>query len=187
MARLLWCSRERWPSAGRTRWTYNKLSGTYACCGRPKGTIQLFLDLPSDIFWFPGAQGWREWRWSCRSLCCFCGPPGACGTSSGGFRGDGAPGARDETLSVLTPNTTGQRTEGFAPLLAIDFPNPYSGASMLRGISFFGALYLLPESRLVRIGLVVVLSGLARSRIDPASHWASDAVGGALLGVEALL
>ena len=39
----------------------------------------------------------------------------------------------------------------------------------------------------MRIGLVVVLSGLARSRIDPALHWASDAVGGALLGVEALL
>ena len=115
------------------------------------------------------------------------GPPGAFGTSSGGFRGDGASGARDETLSFLTPNTTGQRTEGFAPLLAIDFPNPYSGASMLRGISFFGALYLLPESRLVLIGLVVALSGLARSRIDPALHWASDAVGGALLGVEALL
>ena len=39
----------------------------------------------------------------------------------------------------------------------------------------------------MRIGLVVVLSGLARSRIDPALHWALDAVAGALLGVEALL
>ena len=58
---------------------------------------------------------------------------------------------------------------------------------MLRGIILFEALYLLSESRLGRIGLVVVLSGLARSRIDPALHWASDAVGGALLGVEALL
>lgn len=58
---------------------------------------------------------------------------------------------------------------------------------MLRGVILFGALYLLWESRLLRDGLVVVLSGLAQSRIYPALHWASDAVGGALLGVAALM
>ncbi len=61
------------------------------------------------------------------------GPPGACGTSSGGFRGDGAPGTRDETLSVLAPNTTGQRTEGFAPLLAIGLPQSILGQAYAPG------------------------------------------------------
>ena len=181
----MWCSRERWPSAGRTRWTYKwHLCVLWTAQKHHSGISG------SDVGYFlisRRRRGRGNGVGPAARYAVSAGPPGACETSSGGFRGDGAPDARDETLSVLAPNTTGQRTEGFAPLLAIDFPNPYSGASMLRGIILFEALYLLSESRLVRIGLVVVLSGLARSRIDPALHWASDAVGGALLGVEALL
>ncbi|MBV9454277.1 MAG: phosphatase PAP2 family protein [Rubrobacter sp.] len=43
------------------------------------------------------------------------------------------------------------------------------------------------ESKLLRAGLVVVLSGLGASRIYPGFHWAPDVVGGALLGVAAIL
>jgi undecaprenyl-diphosphatase len=64
---------------------------------------------------------------------------------------------------------------------------PYPSGHMMRGVIVLGALYLLSKSRLQRAGVILALIGLAAARIYFGVHWASDVVGGALLGTAALL
>ena len=65
--------------------------------------------------------------------------------------------------------------------------NSYPSGHMLRGVIVLGVLYWLSSSRVLRAGVVTALLGLAAARIYFEVHWASDVVGGALLGAVGLL
>ena len=63
----------------------------------------------------------------------------------------------------------------------------YPSGHVLRGVILLGTLYCLSGNRLQRSGTVLVLLGIGMSRIYFETHWASDVIGGALLGAVALL
>ena len=87
---------------------------------------------------------------------------------------------------VPMPEDVG-RTEDYAPLVARDYSYPYPSGHMLRSVIVFGALYLLSGTWFLRAGFLAVLVGIAANRILLGMHWASDVVGGVLLGIAALL
>ncbi len=79
------------------------------------------------------------------------------------------------------------RSTDYAPLVAANLPHPYPSGHMLRVVILLGTLYLLSRNRFTRAGVVMALVGIAAGRIYLGVHWASDIVGGALLGVAAVL
>ncbi|MDP8950690.1 MAG: phosphatase PAP2 family protein [Actinomycetota bacterium] len=77
--------------------------------------------------------------------------------------------------------------EDYAPLVAMELPYPYPSGHVLRSAIIFGTLCLLSGNWLLRAGSLAVLVGIATSRVYFGVHWASDVVGGALLGAAGLL
>ena len=65
-------------------------------------------------------------------------------------------------------------------------PYPYPSGHMLRAVLVLGALFVLWPNPLARIAIVVVLLGTAGARVYLGTHWPSDVLGGALLGVAGL-
>jgi len=71
-------------------------------------------------------------------------------------------------------------------VLDVSTPYPYPSGHILRSVLLLGAIYVLWPNKPARISLLVFLAASATCRVYLGTHWPSDVIGGALLGIAGL-
>ncbi|MGB3682028.1 MAG: phosphatase PAP2 family protein [Rubrobacteraceae bacterium] len=78
------------------------------------------------------------------------------------------------------------RSAGYDPLVPVAYPYPYPSGHMLRTTILLGVIFVLWKNRAARALILLALIGMSLSRVYMGVHWASDVIGGILLGVAGL-
>jgi len=90
---------------------------------------------------------------------------------------------------TVVPQTPVPRDAMRAPdpsLLDVSTPYPYPSGHMLRSVLLLGAIGALWPNRPARIAVLIFLAASAACRVYLGTHWPSDVIGGALLGIAGL-
>ena len=82
--------------------------------------------------------------------------------------------------TVPVPDELARSTD--PSFIEVSYPYPYPIGHMLRSVILFGAVYLLWPNRILRAAILILLIGVAASRVYVGVHYPGDVLAGAALG-----